>query len=126
MAEDKKSKSPAQPTQSSPLANGMGQIDAIRDIIFGQQIQDYAREFAEIKEIIHAQGQELEAKMNRNYEELKSELADVNKKLTQLINQNQADTQAEVKRLDTIMTPRKEIGEFLQEMGRKLAQEPEA
>lgn len=109
-----------QTIQNSPEANS--KIDAIKQLIFGENMQAYDSEFETLKKDILSKKQELETLMD----EVKSELlqnidnlsTDINIRITELENSFQDKTDI----LNENKVDRKLLGELLTKLGEKISQ----
>lgn len=95
-------------------------IDAIKKILFGENIQEYAAEFAKI----NRQFEDQEARHNQQITALHQEHAQTVASLKENFAQQLAALQEEFKqkteRLESAKTDRKALGDFLVELGKKL------
>lgn len=95
-------------------------IDAIKDIIFGENIKEYDAEFKKIKEYIEEQKVILEtaidslrSDMDKVLDELRSDFDDSVKSLKE-------KTLEEISDLDNAKADRSTLGSMLEEIGKKL------
>ncbi|RAJ14987.1 fructose 1,6-bisphosphatase [Olleya aquimaris] len=103
-------------------AEAASKIDAIKQLIFGENMQAYDSEFETLKKDILAKKQELEALVD----EVKSELlqnidnlsTDINIRITEL--ENTFEDKAEA--LDNKKVDRKLLGDLLTKLGEKISQ----
>lgn len=97
-------------------------IDAIKQLIFGENIQEYNTEFEAVKQDILQKKKELEALMDDVKAELLQNIdnlsTDINIRITELENnlENKADALAD-KKLD-----RRDFGDLLIKLGEKISQ----
>lgn len=108
--------------KKSPFSSGDPKIDAVKQLIFGENMQQYDAEFNEIKAIIKKTRNEIEKELNDTRDQLNSLInelrTDMNKKVTQL----RADMDEAVTDLDNRKVNRKLLGALLQEMGKQIAE----
>lgn len=118
MAKDEKA--PTLPPQQD-MNNAGAKIDAIRDILFGQQIQDFDARFHTLKqELAHTQ-EATDGRMAAMHEELMGAIRSLDEKLSQLLQEQQDYAAQEISRLDdTREAQRKELGHLLVTLGEKL------
>lgn len=107
-------------TQNSDV-EATSKIDAIKQLIFGENMQAYASEFESVKNDILAQKQELENLMDDVRKELLQNIdnlsTDINIRITDLENSfnDKADS------LDDKKLDRKLLGELLMNLGEKIS-----
>lgn len=118
-----------------PLAGFSGdpKIEAVKQLIFGENMQQYDSEFNEIKALIKRTRTEIETEMNETRDalnklinltkdtlttEIQDLRSDMNKKVTQL----RADMDEAVADLDDRKLNRKLLGALLQEMGKQISE----
>ena len=113
--------------------SGDPKIEAVKQLIFGENMQQYDSEFNEIKALIKKTRTEIENELNdtrdalnklinQTKETLNSEVndlrSDMNKKVTQL----RSDMDEAVADLDERKVNRKLLGTMLQEIGKQIAE----
>lgn len=105
-------------------AAGLGdpKIEAVKQLIFGENMQQYDSEFNEIRALIKKTRNEIEDELNETRDSLTNMIndlrSDMNKKVTQLrkeMDENVAD-------LDDRKMNRKLLGALLQEMGKQISE----
>lgn len=96
--------------------NAGSKIDAIKEIIFGQNMLQYEEEFSNIKENIKLNLEAIDKEFNRH----KELMAAMEKSLTEKLDKNHAFLLEELKKLDHKKTDRKLLSELLQEMSKKI------
>lgn len=128
--EDKKKEpkeNPQEPqAQTPPPAKGPAvdpQIDAIREIIFGQNIRQYNEQFDHINVEIDKLRVELMEKLMQTRSELENLISDLREDTTQKLLALRAHTDAEVSRLDEAKADRRLLGTLLVEIGEKIRKE---
>ena len=129
MAKKKQEEAPAEEVGLS----GDPKIEAVKQLIFGENIQQYDSEFNEIKALIKKTRTEIEKELNgtrdalnklinQTKESLNAEIndlrSDMNKKVTQL----RSDMDDAVADLDERKVNRKLLGTMLQEIGKQIAE----
>ena len=97
-----------------------GNIDQIRDIIFGQQMADFRKEMEKM-------GKDLENMLTRFRDEANTALADLRKEansandsLDKKLQSVEADIRAHLDTLNNAQTRRSDLGAYLIELGQKL------
>lgn len=129
MAKKKEEEAP----KPSPGFSGDPKIEAVKQLIFGENMQQYDSEFNEIKALIKKTRTEIENELNETRDalnklinqtkdsltnEIQDLRSDMNKKVTQL----RADMDEAVADLDDRKLNRKLLGTLLQEMGKQIAE----
>lgn len=126
MEENKKGKPEQQPAPQaeapavSPKPAVDPQIDAIREIIFGQNIRQYNEQFDHINVEIDKLRQELLIKIHETQAELNQMIDHLREDTTQKLLELRNHTDAEVARLDHAKTDRHLLGSLLVEIGEKI------
>ena len=112
----------ALPLPAQPDPNNAGaKIDAIRDILFGQHIQDFDARFRTLKQELAQTQEETDRRTAAMHEELLSAIRSLDDKLSQLLQDHRDHTEQEFSRLDeTREAQRKELGRLLVSLGEKL------
>lgn len=128
----KKKEEPANTEQETGLS-GDPKIEAVKQLIFGENMQQYDSEFNDIKTLIKKTRTEIENEVNDTREALNKLInqtkdaltneigdlrSDMNKKMTQL----RADMDESVADLDNRKLNRKLLGALLQEMGKQISE----
>ena len=121
------------PKQDPKGFSGDPKIEAVKQLIFGENMQQYDSEFNEIKAIIKKSRTEIENELNETRDalnklinqtkdsltnEIQDLRSDMNKKVTQL----RADMDESVADLEDRKLNRKLLGALLQEMGKQIAE----
>lgn len=114
--EDKEKSLPQDQTQ-----NAGAKIDAIRDILFGQQMQDVDSQFQQLKQELAVTQSASDQKVQNMHEDLRGAIQALDDKLSQLIQEQRDHTEQEVARLDDSReAQKKELGRLLISLGEKL------
>lgn len=101
--------------------NAGAKIDAIRDILFGQQMQDVDSQFQQLKEELAVTQSESDRRAQDMHEDLKNAIQAIDDKLSQLIQEQRDHTEQEIARLDDAREgQKKELGRLLISLGEKL------
>jgi hypothetical protein len=129
----KKESSQAEPTaeEVQDTQNGQAQtgqmsqqevdkLEAVRDLLFGQNVKEYRDEFKELKDLL----QENRREIDKSAADFKSEVLEKLEKLDDKINQKIEDTSREIKdklnALSDDKADRKKIANLLSDMARQL------
>lgn len=96
-------------------------LDAIKDIIFGQQIQEYEKEFEEIRQTIEANSEASDASRTAMQEQLTKQLETIQEQLSRQIEASQEKLLKEIAKLSDQKTDRKALGKMLENIGNKLS-----
>lgn len=122
-----------EPAKQESGLSGDPKIEAVKQLIFGENMQQYDSEFNEIKALIKKTRTEIESEVNDTREALNKLInqtkdaltneigdlrSDMNKKMTQL----RADMDESVADLDHRKLNRKLLGALLQEMGKQISE----
>lgn len=96
------------------------QLNAIRDILFGQNMVQYAEEFQHIRTLINEHQQTANSSLNDRYEELLDKMSQLEARLSAQMNKNQQELLAAIEQLQANKQDRKTLGTLLIEMGRQI------
>ena len=130
MAKQKEEKAQAQEAQAM---SGDPKIEAVKQLIFGENMQQYDSEFNEVKALIKKTRTEIENEINdtrdalnklinQTKETLTNDLGDLRSDMTKKITQLRSDMDDAVSDLDERKVNRKLLGSMLQEMGKQIAE----
>lgn len=97
--------------------NELDKLDAIKEIIFGQNIREYEKEFNEIRQFIN---NNLNA-IDKEFDSAKKLLAETEKKIIQKMDANHQEVLKKIADLDEKKVDRKKLGKYLSDIGEKLA-----
>lgn len=120
MSEKKNPENNPQP-QSQPAHDP--QIDAIREIIFGQNIRQYNQQFEELEVRLAEFRKEMEGKIGVVKNELNQLIDNLREDTLQKLTDLRNHTDAEVARLDEAKADRRLMGNLLVEIGEKIRAE---
>jgi hypothetical protein len=101
-------------------------LDVLRDILFGEKVEQYNGELSEIRKYISKVQSDLEEKINHSNRQLFAALQAVNDDLTAELNRTKAHTKAEFERVDNEKTNRVELGKMMIMMGQQLIEDGKA
>lgn len=108
----------------SPM--NVGRLDTIREILFGQQVQEYDSQFKEMQLLVQKQRIELDDKMTSLHKQLLETINALHRDLSHLIQKNHEFTLLEIQRIDHEKTNRVEIGKMMVQLGQQLIQDGKA
>tara|TARA_Y100001956_G_C4085699_1_gene170520 strand:+ start:495 stop:836 length:342 start_codon:yes stop_codon:yes gene_type:complete len=95
-------------------------IDAIKQLIFGENIKEYDGEFKKLKETINQVKQEMNERLENTASELRRLIDTVNAEQNSKLDKLRSDMDAEVAQLKHQKLDRQLLGDLLQEMGNKI------
>ena len=95
-------------------------IDAIKQLIFGENIQQYDEEFKEIKDNILLAQKQMNEHLENTKAELKNLINTVQNEQNQKLSELQAKMEDEVASLKSTKLDRQLLGDLLQEIGGKI------
>lgn len=126
-----------QPQEEEPRAtSGMSadpKIEAVKQLIFGENMQQYDSEFSEVRATIKKTKQELVNEIDETRDALTNMINDTREALTKAVSDLRSDTNKKVSQLreemdesiadlDDRKLNRKLLGALLQEMGKQIAE----
>ncbi len=128
MAKQKEDKAP-----EAAVAAADPKIEAVKQLIFGENMQQYDSEFNEIKALIKKTRTEVENEINdtrdaltkiinQTKETLTNDLSDLRSDMNKKVTQLRSDMDDSVADLDERKVNRKLLGTMLQEMGKQIAE----
>lgn len=95
-------------------------LDAIKEIIFGDQIKEYELEFRKLKEGIENQRKELEDELVQLKKEANLQLENMKIDFNKALEEFKDEAFEELKSLDNSKTDKHVLGGLLEEIGKKL------
>lgn len=101
--------------------NTQPQIDAIRNIIFGQNMQDYDLRFKEANETLNRNRKEIDEKIEKTKNHLLEEMRQMENRLSLQLQELSNKLTQESERLEDKKLNRKELGALLVEIGNKIS-----
>ena len=102
--------------ESQPTANAMSDVLQIRDIIFGEQMNEYDHRFNAVDARLQSLQAQLEAQDVASQERLKQSSADIKRQIADL----EVMLIAKLDALDFKATARGDLGDMLVELGERL------
>ena len=91
-------------------------LQAIKEIIFGENIKEYDYEFKKIRELVQKHREDLESQLAATKKDIEDEI----KQMKRDIDHAVSDLQNELSALDEAKTSRQKLGDLLEELGKKL------
>lgn len=95
-------------------------IDVIKELIFGNNIREYQKEFTDIYDQIENTKKELKQMINSTKDALYDDLEDLRKEMNNRIDEVQLSLNTEIDNLEDKKTDREQLGSLLEEMARKI------
>lgn len=95
-------------------------IDAIKELIFGENIQQYDVEFKEIRDSIKLAQKQMNERLENTAAELKNLIDTVQNEQNQKLSDLQSKMNEEVASLKSTKLDRQLLGDLLQEIGGKI------
>ncbi len=101
--------------------NTQPQIDAIRNIIFGQNMQDYDQKFTTVNDNLKQNRQEIDEKIEQTKKFLLEEMRQMENRFNAQLQDLNDRLTKESERLEDKKLNRKQLGELLIEIGNKIS-----
>lgn len=101
--------------------NTQPQIDAIRNIIFGQNMQDYDRRFKDLNDDLKQNVQDLDEKLEQTKNYLLEEMRQMEDRLSKQLQQLNDKLIEESDRLEDKKLNRKQLGELLIQLANQIS-----
>ena len=108
-------------SETNNTANTQPQIDAIRNIIFGQNMQDYDQRFREANNDLKQNRQEIDDKIDQTKNFLLEEMRQMESRINAQLQQLHDKLTQESERLEDKKLNRKDLGALLVEIGNKIS-----
>lgn len=100
--------------------NGVSKIDAVKELLFGQNMQEYDARFAQLKELIQKSTKENQTLFKSAQKELIQELQKTNKELAKRIEKLETKLQDKVHELKESKVDRQHLSVLLNDLASKL------
>ena len=113
-----------QPVQDMGAA--FNKIDTIREILFGQNMQEYDHRFADVRAALELQRQTIEARISEFQAQMIENMAATSHSLNEKLHIQQEYIQKEFQRMDNEKTSRAELGKMLVAIGKQLIEDGRA
>lgn len=94
----------------------LSKLQAVKELIFGQEIEDYSAEFKKIHQLITDNA----IKIDSNNTNLEKTIADLEKSINNRIDKLEAEMLKKINLLDNKKTDRAKLGKMLIQIGEKL------
>lgn len=95
-------------------------IDAIKELIFGENMQQYSQQFSDLKSIIEKRRQEMESHMDTIKSEMMSSIDNLNTDMNIRITELEKALENRLDKIDNQKVDRKALGKSLENIGKKL------
>ena len=119
----KKQQAPKEPEVTDQTPNGLAndqKIDAIKEIIFGANMQQYEQEFTSIKELIQSLKEETFQKIDALKSTMEETFDNLEKDMNNRIDGLEADMTKEMERVDDAKLDRHLMGDMLRQIADKI------
>lgn len=103
-----------------------GQLDTLREILFGQQVVKYDNQFDELIARIEQERREIDTKAAEMHLHFTQTIQALNETLSRRLEEHRAYTQQQLDRVDDEKTNRAELGKMLIQIGQKLIEDGKA
>ncbi len=109
--------------ETAPAANGTPtQIDAIKEIIFGNTLREFQGEFGKVWDEINAFKANTDENVTALSTDVSKRMMELEQRMSEQMEKNHRELMNRLDRLDEAKTDRNQLGSFLIEIGNKLAQ----
>jgi len=95
-------------------------IDAIKEIIFGENIKQYNKEFNQLKDLIRKYKADHQQRLKDLRQELKTLIGELDQNLSKQLADMKKETLRDLNNLNEKKVNRKLLGELLEELGKKI------
>lgn len=95
-------------------------LEAVRDLLFGPNDQEYRQEFKDIKDQVSKNKSDFEQKSESLKEDIIDRLEKLEKKITENVNSVQADLSKQIDGLNSDKVDRKQLAQLLQTLAKEL------
>jgi hypothetical protein len=102
---------------ADPVASEIAKIDAIKEIIFGQNMRQYDKEFNDLRDYINTN---LNA-IDKEFTAVRKAIDDLDKKPNAKMESNQQKLLEELAKVDEKKLDRKKLGKMLMDIGEKIS-----
>ena len=104
-------------SEENPIDN---RIAAVRDLIFGENIQQYDQDFKDVYQRIKDLENQTNTNLNALSEDLNSRLDELQKSLESIIDNLRSDMNEKIEELDDAKADRRKLGKALEKIGSML------
>lgn len=105
---------------STPLLNTQG-LTTIVEILFGDKMRSYENEFKQVHQIIRENQERNHARLNATADDLLATIQNVEQRIMAQLQKNHEELLSEIARLDNQKTDRAFLGKMLVELGTQLS-----
>ena len=102
------------------LSKESAKLQAVKELIFGEDMQSYNQQFSELKDIIESRRKELESLMDSIKSELETNLDNLNTDMNIRITELEKALESRLDKIDGAKVDRKALGKSLESLGKKL------
>lgn len=95
-------------------------LEAVRDLLFGQNDQEYRKEFKEIHNKIGSKHEDASERIEKLREEQRHDLSKLEERLNARIEQVETSLAKQLQQLDSSKVERKKLAAILQQMAKEL------
>ncbi len=108
--------------KTKKVENGQvdAKIDAIKNLLFGENIQEYAAEFERIQQQIEQQRAQQDAQLKNLKDETRQQIAAMQEQFTSQLAAMQKEFAQQLERLNAAKADRNTLGDMLIELGKHL------
>lgn len=100
--------------------NNEQKIDAIKEIIFGENIKEYEKEFKKLKDILSKHKEEFRVLLNDTKKDLMDQIKELDKEAHNQLDALKKETTNSINKLEDKKTSREQLADLLIEMGKNL------
>jgi ElaB/YqjD/DUF883 family membrane-anchored ribosome-binding protein len=117
--EEQTQKNNPEEVQSGSISNDQ-KIDVIKELIFGNNMREYQKEFTDIYDQIERTKKDLTELIHSTKDALYDDLEDLRKEMNNRIDEVQMNLNSEIDRLEDKKTDREFLGNLLEDMAQKI------
>ncbi|MEO9869151.1 hypothetical protein [Ekhidna sp.] len=107
-----------EPNNQSPVSDD--RLEAVRDLLFGQNVQEYRDEFKELKDLLQQQRDELEQQSTSAETQMLDRLGQLEKKLSDQLTEATKEINTRLDALSNDKADRKQLAKLLQSIASEL------
>jgi len=120
-SDDKNITKEGQPAdKAQPKASDVQRIDAIKELIFGENMQEYDAEFKDVKDLIAKTKQDLIDQLEQAREGLIDDIEKLRTNMNEQLDELRKDTDNRIYDLQDAKTDRRELAKMLHDVADKL------
>lgn len=106
--------------QTDNSSHGFDKLEAVRDLLFGQNVQEYQTEFKEIRDLIQSNREEVEKSSTDFKFEILNKIDQMNESINRKIDATASDLSGKIEEITDSKADRKKIASLLQDMAQQL------